>query len=297
MISDTSVSTSPELNEEEIIEYYEKCQVDYEICWHLSSYMSMHYGYWTKKTKTLRSSLNQMNLELIKEVSINRNDYVLDAGCGVGGSSIYLAKNIGCKVKGITLTPSQVEKSTENAIMNAVDSMVSFEKQNYLSTRYDDDTFDVVWAIESVCYAYDKLDFIKEAYRILKPGGRLVVADFYAEKFEDGSKDEEIMEKWTDSWAIKSYATTEEFINKCSIAGFSNTNVRNITKNVLPSIKRLYYYFFPGLIVTTVSEALGFRNKVQTKNTWSTYYQYRAYKRGLWRYNIISSTKPLKATK
>ena len=219
MISTTSVTSSVELNEEEIIEYYEKCQVDYEICWHLSSYMSMHYGYWTKETKTLRRALNQMNLELIKEVNISKNDYVLDAGCGVGGSSIYLAKNIGCKVKGITLTPSQVEKSTENSMKHGVESLVSFEEQNYLSTRFEDNTFDVVWAIESVCYAYDKLDFIKEAYRVLKPGGRLIVADFYAEKYDEGSKDEVIMEKWTDSWAIKSYAHTDDFVEKCSIAG------------------------------------------------------------------------------
>ena len=284
--------SNPTINEEEIIEYYENCQVDYEICWHLNIMMSMHYGYWTKQTKTLRKALNQMNLELVKQVDINQNDYVLDAGCGVGGSSIYLAKNLGCTVKGISLTPSQIDKCNINSKKHGVDQLVSFEKQNYLSTTFDDNTFDVVWAIESVCYAFDKLDFLKEAYRVLKPGGRLIVADFYAEKYEAGTKNAELMEKWTDSWAIKAYATTDEFVDKCGQAGFENTLVRNVTKNVLPSIKRLYYYFFPGILVTTVSEALGIRTAGQSKNTWSTYYQYKAYKRGLWRYNIISSKKP-----
>lgn len=284
--------STPTINEKDIIEYYENCQVDYEICWHLNSEMCMHYGYWTKGIKTLRKALNQMNLELINQVNISKDDYVLDAGCGVGGSSIYLAKNLGCKVKGITLTPSQVEKCQNNSKNHGVDHLVSFEKQNYLDTNFKDNTFDVVWAIESVCYAYDKLDFLKEAFRVLKPGGRLIIADFYAEPFEEGSKDETIMKKWTDSWAIKAYANTEEFADKTTLAGFKNTVVRDVTKNVLPSIKRLYYYFFPGLIVTSVSETLGFRNAVQSKNTWSTYYQYQAYKKGLWKYNIISSKKP-----
>ena len=108
------MSSTPAINEKEIIEYYEKCQIDYELVWHLNSQMCMHYGFWTPETKNLRQALNQMNRELIQQVAITKNDYILDAGCGVGGSSIYLAKNLGAQVKGITLTPHQVDKSYEN---------------------------------------------------------------------------------------------------------------------------------------------------------------------------------------
>ncbi|WP_445384920.1 methyltransferase domain-containing protein [Robiginitalea sp. IMCC44478] len=280
------------INEDEIIRYYEDCQVDYELVWHLNSHMCMHYGYWTKETKNLREALSRMNQELIEQAGIEASDYVLDAGCGVGGSSIYLAKNVGCTVKGITLTPSQVTTSTENAHKHGVSEKVSFENQNYLSTTFEDNSFDVVWAIESVCYAWDKQDFLNEAFRVLKPGGRLIVADFYAAACEPGSRDAILLEKWTETWAIKAYAITDEFEQQCKTAGFSELLVRDATNNVLPSIRRLYYYFFPGIVVTTFSEFFGFRNRTQTRNTWSTYYQYKAYKKGLWRYNIISCVKP-----
>ncbi|NNE30314.1 MAG: hypothetical protein HKN16_11805 [Saprospiraceae bacterium] len=104
------MQSAPQSYEEGIVQYYEQCQIDYELVWHLNSQMCMHYGYWTPSTKTFQDSLLQMNRELISQVNISKNDHVLDAGCGVGGSSIFLAKNIGARVTGITLTPSQVEE-------------------------------------------------------------------------------------------------------------------------------------------------------------------------------------------
>ena len=53
-----------------------------------------------------------------------------------------------------------------------------------------------------------KSDFIKEAFRILKPGGRLVVADFFR-KDNLQRKDAEQVKRWANGWAIEDYATKE----------------------------------------------------------------------------------------
>ncbi|HQV00578.1 MAG TPA: methyltransferase domain-containing protein, partial [Bacteroidia bacterium] len=278
--------------EVEIVNYYDNCQIDYEIVWHLNTHMCMHYGYWDSNTKNLRAALNNMNVQVAKLVNPMPDMHVLDAGCGVGGSSVFLAKNFGCKTTGITLSDKQVQTCFSNAIKCGVAHLSHFEKQNYLNTHFADNTFDVVWAIESVCYAFDKADFIKEAYRILKPGGKLVVADFFNYKVQPNTRQHLLMQKWTSTWAIKQYADVDEFYKKLSNCGFVNCTQKDVTAQVIKSIKRLYYSFFPGLPITYISQWLGFRNRTQTANTWSTYYQYKAYKQNLWRYMFYTGTKP-----
>ncbi|MEO8146005.1 MAG: methyltransferase domain-containing protein [Bacteroidia bacterium] len=284
---------NPELNRQEIIDYYDHCQVDYELVWHLNTKMCMHYGYWDNDTANLREALVNMNKRVAVYAQVQQGDYVLDAGCGVGGSSIFLAKTFNCITKGITLSEKQVATCRDNAAKHGVSNQCSFEVQSYLATDFPDNTFDVVWGIESVCYAYDKADFLREAFRILKPGGRVIVADFFSSGVNEGTIESELMDKWTSTWAIKAYADEDEFWNKMNVTGFIACKKHDATSHVIKSIKRLYYSFFPGLPVTYISQALGMRNKIQTANTWSTYYQYKAFKKGLWKYLFYSAKKPL----
>lgn len=283
--------SSPQINAAEIVDYYDHCQVDYALVWQLDEVMCMHYGYWDDTTPHHRAALQKMNQMVAEAANVKPGNYVLDAGCGVGGPSLFLA-SLGCKVEGITLSAKQVETCRANAARHKMENRVHFSQQNYLATSFPDNTFDVVWAIESVCYAWDKKDFTKEAFRVLKPGGRLVVADFFSMPVVEGSKDDKLMQKWTDSWAIKSYATVNEFNTALAAAGFISMNGRDITTHVKPSIRRLFLSFWPGLVVNTVSQWLRLRNHIQSKNTWSTFYQYKAHRKDLWRYYIFSAEKP-----
>ncbi|MEO6131507.1 MAG: methyltransferase domain-containing protein [Saprospiraceae bacterium] len=285
------MSAAP-LNISEIIDYYDHCEVDYSLVWQLDEVMCMHYGYWNEATPHHRAALQMMNKQVAEAAGIKPGYQVLDAGCGVGGPTIFLA-SLGCHVEGITLSEKQVNTCRENASKFSLDGTVHFSRQNYLSTTFPNDSFDVVWAIESVCYAWDKADFTKEAFRVLKPGGRLVVADFHSQPILEGSPEEILMKKWTDSWAINSYVTMQQFEKDLNNAGFESIKARDITSHVKPSIRRLYLSFFPGILTTKIAEIIGARNKIQTKNTWSSYYQYIAHRKDLWRYYIFSAQKPI----
>ena len=183
-----------------IIEYYKDTENAYKDSWDLNNSLAIHYGYWDEKVKSFPESLLRMNEIMIEAAEIKSTDKVLDAGCGVGGSSIFMATMLGCKVTGITLSERQVQQANENAAKKNVEDLVNFKAMDYSATDFPDASFDVVWGCESICYADDKEKFIKEAFRLLKPGGRLIVADGFVSEFTNNENP--IIRQWADGWQV-----------------------------------------------------------------------------------------------
>jgi ubiquinone/menaquinone biosynthesis C-methylase UbiE len=109
---------------------------------------------------------------------------VLDAGCGVGGTSVYLASKYPLvSFTGISLTPYEVQFAREFAAQRKVTGNTQFLVNNFCNTNFPEGSFDGIIALESMNYARDSQEFIEEMHRVLKPGGRLVVFDgFRTEK-------------------------------------------------------------------------------------------------------------------
>ena len=101
---------------------------------------------------------------------------VLDVGCGIGGTSRYIAKKFPkAEVTGITISPEQRERATQLAAERGVPN-AKFELCDALDMKYADDSFDLVWACESGEHMPDKVKYVEEMTRVLKPGGRIVIA-------------------------------------------------------------------------------------------------------------------------
>lgn len=279
------------MNKEQIIQYYDTCEVDYKIFWDLDKSYAMHAGYWDHQTKNLRQALKRENEILAEIAEIKKGERVLDAGCGVGGSSIFLAKHHHCRVVGITLSDNQQRKAWLNAKEAQVDHLVSFEVQDYTRTRFPSESFDVVWGIESVCHTPDKHLFIQEAFRLLKRGGRLIIADGFATQTHYTGIDEEQMQAWLNGWGVQSLETVSNFKNSLENAHFRHIAYKDVTQNVLPSSKKLYLYSWPALVLSKLGEKCGLRSTMQTKNVQGARCQYQTLTRNLWEYGIFYAQK------
>ncbi|MBK9109484.1 MAG: class I SAM-dependent methyltransferase [Saprospiraceae bacterium] len=282
---------SAHVSEQDIIKYYDTCESDYRLLWHLSEQQAMHYGYWTEETGLLRDALKNMNAFVLSKLIVKSGDRILDAGCGVGGSVLYAAQHWNCEAWGITLSDKQCKKAEQNANERSLLGKAHFAVQNYCHTNFENDSFHGVYGIESICHANSKAEFLREAYRLLKPGGRLVVADFFRTAKSKNHQKEYLMEKWAQTWAIPDFSYWHLFLEEASNVGLELTGNFDISRNIYKSARRLYYYFYPGLVCHFVLRLFGLRTKVQGKNMWSTFYQYKSLKEGLWEYRVLQFEK------
>jgi ubiquinone/menaquinone biosynthesis C-methylase UbiE len=232
-----------------------------------------------------------MNEELAKRAHLSPASYVLDTGCGWGDSCIWLAKNCGVRTLGINIEPEQIEKAREKAGLHGVEDKASFVVGDYHQIQVSDCSFDVVWAIESICHSPDKAAFAREAYRVLKPGGRLVMSDYFRLSRSLDPRDEALLRKWLRQWVVPDLATVGEFTRDLAGAGFADVAAEDVTTNIRRSARRM---FITGLITSPLALAfrvVGLHSKMAHGNWKSSLLQYRALTRGSWRYVIFLARK------
>ncbi len=276
---------------QKIIQYYDECFIDYRLFWLDSKNLAMHYGYWDEDTKNHSESLTHMNRALGRSIPIKAGDKILDAGCGIGGSSIWLAKNFDVQVTGITLTASQVDRARQYAKKNGVADKIEFKEADYCNTPFEDESFDVVWGLESICYALDKADFIREAYRVLRKGGQFVVADGFAWKTEFTEEEWPYVQAFLDGCVVPNLATVDEFRNAMENCQFRDIQYTDITKQVLPSSETLYKKSKMTYPIEKILGWLKIRTPLQTGNYYAAQNQYQIFQQGLAGYGIFNAQK------
>ncbi|MGH3869898.1 MAG: SAM-dependent methyltransferase [Pseudonocardiaceae bacterium] len=274
-----------------IVGYYDETWLDYRVLWLNPDNLAVHFGYTDAGTRSHTDALKNMNRVLAQRVEIQPGERVLDAGCGVGGSSLWLAEERSVDVVGITLAAKQVAMAQRNAARRGLTDRVRFEQADFTATPFPAADFDVVWAVESLCHAPRKTAFYREAARLLRPGGRVVVADFVRVARPLDQTGERLLREWLDGWAVPDIDTPEEHLSHVAEAGFVDARLDDVTVHTRPSLRRLYrmaYWTYP---LAVLGRRTGVRSAVQHGNVVASIRQYQALRHGAWFYSILSATK------
>ncbi|UII74899.1 methyltransferase domain-containing protein [Flagellimonas sp. HMM57] len=222
--------------EVDIIDFYNEATEDYEF-W--SKDFNMHFGYFNLfKTNPLKRDemLNEMNKQVLGRLNIGKSKSLLaDLGCGMGGSMRYaLKRNKNLSAIGVTLSEFQVNEG--NKLLKDLNAVIL--KENYNRTSLVSNSCDGAIAIESFCHSgHDKASFA-EAYRILKPNSKLVIADAFLKKDAEqlcyGSS--MAYNKLCDHWSLEKLGAIKNVVNDLKKVGFKNVAVEDISFRVAPSV-------------------------------------------------------------
>jgi tocopherol O-methyltransferase len=252
----------------------------------------MHHGYYGPDGKQLKER-RQAQIDLIEELLRWANpqqvNQILDVGCGIGGSSLYLAEKFHASATGITLSPVQANRAKERAVAAGLSEQTCFQVADALAMPFADESFDFVWSLESGEHMPDKQKFLQECYRVLKPGGMFVFVTWCHRATPPAltPDEQQHLEKIYQVYCLPYVISLPEYEQIAQEIGFQQIQTADWSEAVAPFWNIVIdSAFTPQAIVglvrsgwTTIQAAL------------SLGLMSRGYERGLIKFGLLSATK------
>ncbi|MCH7568162.1 MAG: methyltransferase domain-containing protein [Nanoarchaeota archaeon] len=224
--------------------YYQVSKLGYNVLMRGSK----HFGFYPKEKNLNEKQAQIFMQDLIgKKLDLSFQDRVLDAGCGQGIVSTYLAKKYDCKIHGITVVKFEVEKSKALARRLRISEKTNYSLMDYSNMKFKNSYFDCVYIIEALSHSEDVKRTLKEFYRVLKEKGRITLFEYTLANDKNFSeRDRKMMYRLLKIVASEGLKDIrgDEFQKFIKNIGFKKIKKENVTENMKPSLRRLRNYAF-----------------------------------------------------
>lgn len=222
-----ALNTEDRLDARAVREHYDRLSFFYSSLWG----EHIHHGYW-ENAETSPAAQVKLVERLASLAGIEPGARVLDVGCGLGGSALWLARNLNCCVLGLNISPVQVSMATEKARAECLDGCAEFKvfDANHLDLPIE--SFDAVWVIECSEHLTDKARFISDCADVLKRGGKLALSAWLRAAPLPSADSEQLVHDVCHGMLCPNLASMQDYTDWMRAAGLEPVEACDITPYV-----------------------------------------------------------------
>jgi cyclopropane fatty-acyl-phospholipid synthase-like methyltransferase len=194
-----------------------------------------------------RAAVMRMTSLIVEAAEIRDSDLVVDAGCGVGGTSLHMAEHCGCTVVGLNINRRQIGAARRRARARGLQNRASFQFAD-CSERlpFPDGSVDAIVTIESACHYANRGRFLAECVRVLRSGGRLVGQDWMRAEKLSAPERARYVAPLESAWFLSNIDSLSSYRAMLKTAGFEVRSAELIEDGIRPNgyAMRMGYQLF-----------------------------------------------------
>jgi cyclopropane fatty-acyl-phospholipid synthase-like methyltransferase len=243
---------TPEWLKQKIVAYYEETtEKSYLANWSGAA-LGLHYGLADETTASLDEAIVNNNRYVADALGVRAGMRVLDAGCGVGGTSIWMAQERGAKMVGVTLEPAQAALGARFAAERGMAERVELHVMDFMATTFEPASFDAAFNIESLCHCADLAGYFAHLRSLLRGGAPYGCMDLFV---GDGAA--ELVAEVREGWSMPNWQSASVVVAALQEAGFEEVRLVDLTAQVRRTAAQVLATASNSQLVIKLDAALG----------------------------------------
>lgn len=250
----------------------------------------VHHGFWVTGQETPKEATENLVDLVATNLQLQKEQSVLDIGCGYGATAKKLSQDYGVNVVGVTVSESQYQYASQSV---ADLPLVSVLSQDILRNGFDSHAFDRVVSIECISHVVDKRKFFSEVARVLRPGGRAVIIAWLVGESPTDDEIKRLLEPICREGRLPSMASESEYRDIIASKSLELESFEDLTLRVARTWRICLRRLAGALLVKPPYwRFLASRESRHSVFLFTLLRILRAYRCGAMRYGMFVITKP-----